>query len=173
MSNYLFKPYNKIFPELFEKEKERLAKYLSGNYKIEHCGSTAVPSLGGKGTIDIFIVTSKKDLGRISQEIISAGYEYRPRGTKIIGHPFYRLELPDPVENTRRYHIHLNDSEADDFKQAITFRDYLRNHPKEAKEYAKIKEKAVNEGKQDVFSYMDAKRTIIQEILEKALGKLA
>ncbi len=171
MSNYLFKPYNKIFPELFEKEKERLSKYLSGDYRIEHCGSTAVPGLGGKGTIDIFIVASKKDLKKISQEIINAGYEYRPRGTRITGHPFYRLELPDPVESARRYHIHLNTFKADDFKQAIVFRDYLRNHPKEASEYADIKEKAVNEGKQDVFSYMDAKRAIIQEILKKALDK--
>jgi GrpB-like predicted nucleotidyltransferase (UPF0157 family) len=171
MSNYSFKPYNKIFPELFEKEKERLTKYLSGKYRIEHCGSTAVPGLGGKGIIDIFIVTSKKNLRKISQEIINSGYEYRPRGTKITGHPFYRLELPDIIENTRRYHIHLNDFDEDDFKQAIAFRDYLRNHLEEVKKYADIKEKAVNEGKQDVFSYMDAKRATIQEILKKALGK--
>jgi GrpB-like predicted nucleotidyltransferase (UPF0157 family) len=171
MSKYVFKTYNPIFPELFKKEKERLSNYLSGVYKIEHCGSTAVPGLGGKGVIDIFIVALKQNLKKISQEIERAGYEYKPRGTKITGHPFFSTDLPDPIDKTRKYHIHLNHFEAEDFKQAMAFRNFLRSNPEEAKKYADVKEKAVNEGKQDVFSYMSAKREIIQEILKKALKK--
>lgn len=62
MSKYVFKPYNSIFPELFEKEKERLSKYLTGEYQIEHVGSTAVQGLGGKGIIDIYLATPRKNL---------------------------------------------------------------------------------------------------------------
>lgn len=46
MKKYVFKPYGKIFPELFEKERIRLAKHLHA-LAIEHVGSTAIPGLGG------------------------------------------------------------------------------------------------------------------------------
>ena len=59
MNKYIFKPYHEIFPKLFEQEKLRLSKYLTGEYMIEHIGSTAVPGLGGKGIIDIMISVSK------------------------------------------------------------------------------------------------------------------
>ncbi len=169
MSRYVFKPYNKIFSQLFEKEKERLSEYLTGNYKIEHLGSTAVSGLGGKGIIDIFIVAGKKDLKKISRELINAGYEYRSKGSKLVQHDFLRIELPDPLEGIRRYHMHLNHFGAKDFKEAVAFRDYLREHPKETKKYEEAKKKAVKEGNQDRDSYMAAKSPILQEILEKAL----
>jgi GrpB-like predicted nucleotidyltransferase (UPF0157 family) len=168
MQKYIFKPYSPIFSELFEKEKQRLSKYLTGNYKIEHIGSTAVPGLGGKGIIDIYIVAPRKDLERISKELISAGYEYRPKGSRLVQHVYHRIDLPDPIEGTRRYHMHLNYLEAKDFKKALAFRDYLREHPKEAKEYAKVKKKAIKEGKRETLSYLAAKSSIIQEILKKA-----
>lgn len=168
MSKYVFKPYNLIFPELFKREKERLSKYLSGNYQIEHVGSTAIPNLGGKGIIDIYLVVSKSDLERISKEILKSGYEHRPR---VSGdqHIFHRIDLPDPIEGTRRYHIHISFPEADDFKQAIAFRDYLRNHPEDVEKYVEAKKKAANESNQDKDKYMSMKTPIIQEILTRAL----
>lgn len=169
MSKYVFKPYNKIFPELFEKEKRRLSKFLTGNYTIEHVGSTAVPNLGGKGIIDIFIATENKNLKRISKDLISAGYKYRPKGSKLVGHLYFRKDLPDVIEKTRRYHVHLNNYDAEDYKEAIIFRDYLRKHKEELIKYADIKKKAIKEGKHDTHSYLEAKNPIIQEILRKAL----
>ena len=49
VKKYVFKPYSKIFPELFQKEKERISPNLKEALAIEHVGSTAVPGLGGKG----------------------------------------------------------------------------------------------------------------------------
>ncbi len=48
MIEYVFKPYDPSFPKLFEEEKKRLEKFLTGTFCIEHFGSTAVPRLGGK-----------------------------------------------------------------------------------------------------------------------------
>jgi GrpB-like predicted nucleotidyltransferase (UPF0157 family) len=45
---YFFRPYNPIFPKLFENEKIRLRKALGKTVQIDHIGSTAVPGLGGK-----------------------------------------------------------------------------------------------------------------------------
>jgi len=126
MNKYVFKPYNTIFPELFEKEKLRLSKFLTGEYKIEHFGSTAVAGLGGKEIIDIYIVATQSDLDRISQEVLSAGYEGRPRVSSD-QHIFHKIALLDPKEEKRTYHVHINFPEAEDFKSAIAFRDYLRD----------------------------------------------
>lgn len=168
MSKYVFKPYNSIFPKLFEKEKERLSKYLTGDYQIEHVGSTAVQNLGGKGIIDIYLVTPKESLKKISREVLDSGYEYRPRVSPD-QHVFHRIDLPDPIEGTRRYNIHISYPEAEDFKQAIVFRDYLRKHPLDSKKYAQAKKKAAQESNQDKDEYMAIKTPTIHEILNKAL----
>lgn len=167
MSKYVYKPYDSIFPTLFENEKNRLKTFLTGEYRIEHIGSTAVPTLGGKGIIDIYIVAAKKDLERISKELVNAGYELRPRVSED-QHVFHKIILPDPIEGQRTYHIHLNTPDSQDFLDTIKFRDYLRNHPENIKHYADAKQKAVNEAGEDKNKYMALKSPAIQEILKKA-----
>jgi GrpB-like predicted nucleotidyltransferase (UPF0157 family) len=166
MSKYVFKPYNSIFPELFEKEKKRLSKHLTGNYQIEHIGSTAIPGLGGKGIIDIYVVCPKEKIERISEEVLKSGYEHRPRVSED-QHVFHRIDLPDPIEGIRRYHIHISFPDAKDFKQAIAFRDYLRQHPKEIDIYEQAKKKAAIEANQDKDRYMAIKTPAILELLRK------
>lgn len=168
MNKYVFKHYNSIYPELFEKEKRRLSKYLTGEYQIEHIGSTAVESLGGKGIIDIYIVASKQDLEKISKEVLESGYEYRPR-VSADQHLFHRIDLPDPIEGTRRYHVHISYPGAEDFKHAIAFRNYLRKHPEDVKKYIEAKKEAAKNANQEKDKYMAIKTPVIQEILTKAL----
>lgn len=67
-NKYVFKPYNPVFSKLFETEKKRLSNYLTGLFRIEHVGSTAVPGLGGKGIIDIYIVVPENKLNTASND---------------------------------------------------------------------------------------------------------
>lgn len=62
MRKYIFKSYDPLFKELFDKEKSKLKKILQKNTEIEHVGSTSVSGLGGKGIIDIAIKTPRKKL---------------------------------------------------------------------------------------------------------------
>ena len=74
---YPHTPYDIKYPKLFENEKQRISKVL-GNVIIEHFGSTAVPNLGGKGYIDIYVVVNKKDLDKTSKIIQEKlGYKYK------------------------------------------------------------------------------------------------
>ena len=68
---------------------------------------------------------------------------------------FYRKDLPDKLEGTRRYHLHLGPNGSEDFKKAIAFRDYLRKHPEDVKKYALAKIKAANESEQNKDKYME------------------
>lgn len=69
MKKYVFKPYSNIFPELFQKEKERISSNLKELLVIEHVGSTAVPGLGGKGIIDSAIAVDKANMDSTSKEL--------------------------------------------------------------------------------------------------------
>ncbi len=170
MKKYVFKPYNPIFPILFEKEKLRLQKYLTGSYQIEHIGSTAIPKLGGKGIIDIYIAVPKGQMKQTSQEIQQAGYEFRMQASKMHHHLFHRIYLPDDLEGIRTYHVHITYPEQQDWINTLAFRDYLRTHPQDVKEYAEIKKKAATEANEDKDAYMTIKSPMMQEILQKALA---
>ncbi len=104
MSKYVFKPYNPLFPQLFQREKERLLLHVKGLCSIEHVGSTAVPGLGGKGIIDIAIATSEKEA--IIPQLQALGYEFRP-GFSTQERLYFVIDQPDPEEGMRRYHVHV------------------------------------------------------------------
>lgn len=163
MFKYIFRPYDPQLPELFSKEKNRLEKFI-GNVLIEHVGSTAVPGLGGKGIIDIAVgVSDKSNFSEVSSKLIEAGYYYDPKdGTDE------RWFHGRKISDSERYHIHLTFKDSKDWKEMVSFRDYLRTHPEDVQQYAKIKEKASELSNQDAKTYMEIKAPIILDILKKA-----
>lgn len=163
MKKYVFKPYSKIFPELFEKEKQRILANLNLPLTIEHIGSTAIPDLGGKGIIDIAIAISKMDMESVSTQLQSLGYEFRPTFSTP-DRLYFIIYLPDPEEETRRYHIHLTYPENSEWKEFLGFRDYLRKHPRELKEYADLKHQAAFEADQEGERYRKIKEPMFKKI---------
>lgn len=166
MNKYVFKPYNTVFAQLFEKEKNRLTSCLTKDCLIEHIGSTAIDNLGGKGIIDIIVSTDRPNLLEISQEIQKAGYEYR----EVASTPtrlFFRIDLKDPIEGTRRHHLHLVINSSQDWKESLTFKDYLKNNPEEAKKYNELKRKAAEEVNQEGQIYKKIKEPFIKEVMRK------
>lgn len=171
---YIFRPYNQIFPILFESEKLRLQKILGGNAQIDHIGSTAVPGLGGKGVIDISVVIPKKDWPEISKKLEGVGYEYKKKDAEREKERlFFMANLPDEELGTRLYHIHLSYPESPEFKKEIGFRDYLRSHSEEAEEYAEIKRNAAEEAQKFTSknkmrdTYSQTKKDFIEKVIKK------
>ena len=163
MKKYVFRPYNKIFPELFDQEKARIVARLSLPVVIEHIGSTAIPGLGGKGIIDIAIAVSKKKMELISNELQDLGYEYRP-AFSTPDRFYFITYLPDLEEGNRRYHIHLTYLENHEWKELIGFRDYLRDHPEELQEYAELKKQAAMEADNRGSCYRKVKEPMFEKI---------
>lgn len=160
---YVYKPYSKIFPHLFQKEKERITSSLVSVLAIEHVGSTAIPELGGKGIIDIAISVPKEEMEHTSNILQKLGYEFRP--TFSTSDRFYFVVyLADPEEGSRRYHIHLTYPSSKEWKELIGFRNYLRTHPEIVEEYATIKKEAAKIANQDGEQYRKMKEPIFQKI---------
>lgn len=166
MKKYVFKPYRKIFPELFQKERARITSHVNLQLIIEHIGSTAVPDLGGKGIIDIAIAVDKENMESVSRQIQAMGYEFKPTFSTS-DRLYFMAYLADPEEENRRYHIHLTYPENSEWKEFLEFRDYLKSHPKEAQEYAKLKEQAALEANGEGEKYRKLKEPFLKKINSK------
>lgn len=162
MKKYVFKPYSNIFPELFRKEKERIAAHLKNVIAIEHVGSTAVPDLGGKGIIDIAIAVPREALDVTIKQLQGLGYEYRPTFSTP-DRAYFVIFLPDAEEETRRYHAHLTYPESSEWEELIGFRDFLRNHPEEAREYGELKKRAALEANHEGEKYRKIKEPMFKK----------
>lgn len=163
MKKYVFRQYSTIFPELFLKEKSRIASHINLDAQIQHIGSTAVPGLGGKGVIDIGIAIDRKEMKTVSEQLQGIGYEFRP----VFSTPdrlYFITYLPDAEEPSRRYHIHLTYPDNKEWKEFLGFRDYLINHPKDLQEYADLKEKAALASDGQGEKYRDLKEPLINKI---------
>lgn len=165
MKKYVFKPYSNIFPELFQREKERIHPHLKDVLAIEHVGSTAVPGLGGKGIIDIAIAVNKVNMESTAKQLQDLGYEYRPNFSTP-DRFYFIIYLPDPEEESRRYHIHLTYPENSEWKELIGFRDYLKDHPEALQEYADLKKKAAQEANHVGQQYRKLKEPMFEKIRE-------
>lgn len=152
-SKYAYKAYDPRSPQLFAKEAELLVRLLPPDTIIEHFGSSAVPELGGKGVIDIYVLTQKKDLQKISALLQEqGGYEYRPRGGDA------RRFFFEKHNDGQLYHLHLSDLENPNYLQCIADRDYLRTHPEEKQKYDAVKREASRLALQKT-SYEEQKKT--------------
>lgn len=162
MKKYVFKAYSSSFPKLFQQEKERITFTVNLPLMIEHVGSTAVPSLGGKGIIDIAIAVDRKTMKKVSEQLQSIGYEFRPAFSTP--ERLYFITYLTDLEENRRYHIHLTYPENSEWKNFLRFRNYLRDHPQEAQEYAKLKERAALEANGEGEKYRQLKEPIFKKI---------
>ena len=168
MKKYVFKPYSHIFPKLFAAEKKRIAAAIENSAMIEHIGSSAVPGLGGKGIIDIAIAVDKQDLNKASQQLQNLGYEFRPTFSTP-DRLYFIIYLPDPEEESRRYHVHLTYPENNEWKEFIIFRHYLKSNPEALQEYAEMKKQAALEANHDGNLYRKLKEPMFQKLAKEHL----
>lgn len=164
MKKYVFEPYDEIFPALFLKEKTRILSEVVHILQIEHVGSTAVPGLGGKGIIDMAILTKQNDMASVSNSLQNLGYELKPFFNSPT-HLYFVTQLPDQKKKNRRYHIHLLCPENPSWIELILLRDYLISHPTARQEYAALKESAIQNNLEGE-GYRQIKDPFLKKILQ-------
>lgn len=170
MKKYLFRKYQPEYVKFFKMEKNRLKKVLGHSAKIEHIGSTAIAGLGGKGIIDIVIGVSKSKIAKSKKNLEEAGYEFRKKAS----YPerlFFRRDYP--YKNRKgRIHVHLVEFEGRDWKEMVSFRNYLLKHPEVIYQYVEIKKEAVKKANGEGKVYRKHKEQFIKSITKKALKRM-
>lgn len=164
--------YDPQWPILYEEEKDRIFGVIGHLViAIEHIGSTAVRGLGAKPIIDIMVAVRRlKDAEECTEPLQSIGYQYVPEYNDIIPERRYFHKGPT---GARTYHLHMVELTSDFWETHLLFRDFLRGHPEEAKEYYLLKKELAEKFGSDREGYTDAKTSFIESAVTKARAEKA
>jgi GrpB-like predicted nucleotidyltransferase (UPF0157 family)/N-acetylglutamate synthase-like GNAT family acetyltransferase len=123
--------YDPHWPEHFELEAAQIKTALGRNcISIHHVGSTAVPGLPAKPKIDILATVKKPEEAIESLERI--GFDFRGEYNIPMHYGFSK-------RGKVSVNLHVYHENNPEVELNLTFRDYLRTHPEEREEYARLK----------------------------------
>ncbi len=163
--------YDPAWPALFEGEANDLAGVFEDVLvQLHHVGSTSVPGLAAKPTIDILIeVATGTDIPGFDHAMQALGYICRGEclDATVPGVPgrFYYVRKHNTVHLT---HVHTCASGHADIGDQLSFRDYLRSHPDVACTYGNLKRDLAETFEYDNLGYMLGKDEFVKETIVRA-----
>lgn len=155
--------YRAEWAKFYEQEKDTIISALGTNnmYRINHIGSTSVPGLIDKPTIDILLeIPTDADIPSLTAALISAGYICNTQPNNPAPHLMFMKGYTP--QGFRGQAVHLHVRFPGDWDE-LYFRDYLRSHPETAKSYGKLKQNLQLRYEHDRDAYTEAKTDFIQE----------
>jgi len=157
--------YDPTWPEAFVRHEERISAALGeGALQIEHVGSTSVPGLAAKPTIDILLVVADSaDERTYLPAMEAAGYEIRVREPEWHQHRMFA-----DLDRTAQVHV-LSDGNPE-IERYVLFRDRLRTNQADRELYERTKRGLAKREWKYVQNYADAKGTVVEEIIARARG---
>ena len=162
---------NPLWRVLFQREKKKIMEELGEEIilRIEHIGSTAVPNLKAKPTIDI-LLEIKKDINesQIINPLKKIGYHLISKPENPPPHIMFAKGYSPHGLTGQTYHIHVRYK--GDWDE-IYFRNYLRDQPQAREAYEHLKIRLERKYKYDRDAYTDAKSDFIKTALKKAKMK--
>jgi GrpB-like predicted nucleotidyltransferase (UPF0157 family) len=160
-------PYDPNWPRRFEAEHALLgrvlAPWLEGG--IHHIGSTAIPGIAAKPSIDMMAGVRDLNEARAAFEPLrELSYHYAPHRPGIAHH----FEKRSVGTGTPTYGLHLTEPGSDLWRERLAFRDALRADPGLAAEYEALKLRLAEEYRGDGVAYTDGKRAFVARVLASA-----
>lgn len=154
-------PYDPNWPAKYCGEIKLIADVL-GSILVaaHHIGSTAVPGLAAKPTIDILLVVCDLDLLDACNAAMAA-LGYQPKGENGIPGRRYFQKLAGEVH---LFHIHAFKAGHPEITRHINFRDYLIAHPESAAEYQALKQELALRFRDAPAQYTSGKGTFIRKV---------
>jgi len=157
------------WPRWFNEEgvlvRAALGRSLLG---LEHVGSTSVPGLGAKPTVDMMAGVAGKTVADAALPALAQiGYTDVlpvPEGTDW----YYCLGKGSGTD--RHFHLHLARHENGFWHRHIVFRDFLRAHPDAAREYLELKRSLAARCRDERMKYNTAKTGFILWVEAQAAG---
>ena len=129
-------PHDPAWAKDFLAEKGRIADRLRDpSARIEHVGSTSIPTVHAKPILDIAILCGEKGLDPLIRTLEGLGYVYRGRFGDEAGH-YYAVRDSGAV---RLCQAHIFAKATPDWHAHLKFRDVLRRDHELAREYDEYK----------------------------------
>ena len=166
--------YNPAWPEWFEEEKLNLERLIGTKniVQISHFGSTSVPGLAAKPTVDILLeIKEDVNVSKLIDTFSSPEYIcLNPPDMPTSPPHLIFLKGYTPTGFAEKvYHIHVR--YPGDWDE-LHFRDYLIANPETAVEYAALKHRLHKKYEHDRDGYTNAKGEFIRDVTEKARQEL-
>ncbi|HCC83994.1 TPA: hypothetical protein DEP96_04055 [Candidatus Uhrbacteria bacterium] len=152
------------WPEKFAAEAEVVKDVFSDMaLAIEHIGSTAVPGLAGKPTIDILVLVNNVVVAdELTEKMVKVGYV--ALGEYVM--PSTRLFAKDK-DGHRIVNVHVFEKDHPHIKEMLGLRDYLRVHPEVVAEYSQLKFDLADSYPDDYGSYRKYKDAFVDDLMQK------
>ncbi|MGH2407484.1 MAG: GrpB family protein [Candidatus Limnocylindrales bacterium] len=156
--------YDPAWPARFAREEARIRSALNERaLRIEHVGSTSVPSLAAKPRIDIILeVADTADESAYVPLLEAAGYVLRIREPDWFEHRVFKG--PDTDVN-----LHAFPRDCPEIERMLRFRDWLRTHEADRRFYERTKRELAARDWEYVQQYADAKSEVVEAILARAM----
>jgi len=155
--------YDSAWQDTFRRWRLLIARALGSVVRrIDHIGSTSVPGLLAKPTVDIQVsVSDVSDEDAYVPALATIGLQLRSRDDL---HRYFRPFAGQP----REVHVHVCAAGSAWEREHLLFRDYLRAHPEARDAYADAKREALEVWSDDRLAYTEAKAEVILAILDAA-----
>jgi len=163
--------YNPDWPLWYGEESERLVYALGEDdvFRIHHCGSTSVPGLTAKPTVDILLeIQEDTDIDSLIRALEQTGYIISPQPNNPPPHLLFMKGYTPTGFAEKVFHLHVR--YPGDWNE-LYFRDWLREYPETAKEYAVFKLTLKDRFRHNRDGYTEAKGVFIRDVTEKARAR--
>ena len=165
-------PYDSNWPKLYEEERQLIKQNVNSSlfFRIEHFGSTSVPGLSSKNTIDILLAVEFEDNSNneIIEQMQKIGYEFNWQNEGANTHMVFIKGYDPENPKQQKYHVHAA-PESHILWNRIHFRNYLIKHSDVAQRYEELKKSLANTYKHERVAYRIAKTDFVKEITDKSL----
>ncbi|MCY3784365.1 MAG: GrpB family protein [Chloroflexi bacterium] len=159
-------PYDPGWPAMYERERAEIAACIGQHILcIEHAGSTAIPGMAGKPTIDILVGVHEWDEARVTfGPLAKIGWEFRGERGMPRRHFFRRLD----AQGRRTHQLHMLEVTHPQWEAMLLFRDYVRSHPDAAAEYQRLKLDLARRFPDSRGQYTVGKEAFVMDVLAQA-----
>lgn len=162
MAEVELEPHDPAWRERFECERDRILDVAGDELLgVFHVGSTAVPDLPAKPTLDVLAVFDGYESARSAGDaLVDDGYEpERDRGDWV-----------GLSRNASDYavYVHLRPRDDRTWREQVALRNLLRADLRARAEYERAKRRAVAAHPDDVDAYTDAKEATVLSLVEQA-----
>ncbi len=161
--------YDPHWPERFSHEEVTIRRALGGRLVgIEHIGSTAVPGLAAKPIVDLMVgLRHLREALDCIEPLAKLGY-------------FQKADAPETEEwyfpkrpaRGQQFNLHVVEHGGVYWRKKLLLRDYLRQRPDEAAQYAAVK-RSLAPRFSAIRPYAQAKSAYILALLERAQAAAA
>ncbi|GGL62352.1 hypothetical protein GCM10007968_27920 [Sporolactobacillus putidus] len=160
-------PFQDEWKQAYEREAGRLSHVLSPVIAaIHHIGSTAIPGVAAKPTIDILAeVSDLNEVDKKNEPMSKIGYEaFGEYGIK--GRRYF---CKTDAEGSHLVHVHVFAAGTEEVIRHLAFRDYLATHKEDADFYSALKQELASQFPNDIQSYCIGKDAAAEKIEKLAL----